>query len=106
MTRVRVDCYNCGEQTIGAAAIDLVIRTCGDNEAAEYNFSCPECSLFVVIPADSRTVALLLPVAHVWRESIPAEILEHPGPEVPALNQDDLLDFMLDLPYLVASLDE
>jgi hypothetical protein len=55
------------------------------------------CEAVAVKPADDEIVEMLTSVVKANYEHLPAELLEHPGPEVPSICIDDVLDLMLAL---------
>ena len=90
MATIRASCADCGDVELTTA--DVHVRICDDNNVGTYGFRCPNCSMMVVKPAESRTIDLLVAsgVAFTtWR--LPAELNEvHAGEPI---NHDDLLDF-------------
>ena len=101
MPKVKANCPIDGSILIQAEDMDLAITTCGPNMEAHYAFECPECQNEIINDADQAIINMLSPYVRVIREVIPAEMLEHPF-DAPPINDDDLIDFMLALPDLVA----
>jgi hypothetical protein len=104
MPKIKTTCYLCGDVTVPDSDMTLTIYTCGPERSAEYGFECPNCGEAVVRPADDEAINLIEPYVNVIREKIPAEMREHPI-GLPPINHDDVLDFVLLLPNLVARFD-
>ena len=94
LTTIKASCPTCGEVELTSA--DITLRVCNHAPLSYYAFTCPACHDEVRKPADDHIVSLLMSGgvrAQVWE--IPAEALE--AKSGPALNYDDLLDFVLQL---------
>lgn len=91
MTTIKATCPSCGD--VDLTTDDVRLRVCSNPELSYYAFDCPECTDEVRKPADEQVVTVLIAggvVAEVWE--VPEEFFEpHTGP---ALNYDDLLDFV------------
>lgn len=91
MTTIKATCPTCGD--VDLTTDDVRLRVCSIPELSYYAFDCPQCTEEVRKPADDSVVTVLIAggvVAEVWE--VPEEYFEtHAGP---ALNYDDLLDFV------------
>jgi hypothetical protein len=92
VTTIKASCPTCGE--VELTSKDITLRVCSHAPRSYYSFICPKCRDEVRKPADDHIISLLMSGgvrAQVWE--VPAEALE--AKNGPALNYDDLLDFVL-----------
>ena len=90
MTTIRASCPTCGD--VELTVPDVTVRVCTNDNSGAYSFRCPDCSMAVAKPAESRIVELLVQSGVrllTWR--LPAELFERR--DGAPIDHDDLLDF-------------
>jgi hypothetical protein len=95
--KVLATCDKCGHIELD----ELVVRRCVDTGQVDYRFRCPICSMFAVKPLVPHVFELLMRAgAPLEQWTLPAELRERPGADVPPICADDLIDFHADLDKL------
>lgn len=90
MTTIRAVCPRCGEVTIAASEMEVVV--CAQTREGTYAFSCPRCTLPVRREADRHVVQILVSGGvrmRMW--DLPAELSEPKSG--PPITWDDVLTF-------------